>query len=222
MESKTLKEMTICCFGDSTTWGDDGNGGGGNDMSWTVHLGALLGGATVENYGVKGSRIAVKSDRNDSFVERLDAVDDRADIYVVFGGVNDFSRNVPLGEPGSTDVHEFYGALDYLIRTISKRTPRSKLVFMTPCKTSGKCEKDIPASTEANHLGLTQEVYVRAILDVCERYSVPVIDLYSQSGISPFLPEHRALYMPDGLHYSPAGYERLAHRIAAGLFAVCR
>ena len=55
-----------------------------------------------------------------------------------------------------------------------------------------------------------------------DRYSVPVIDLYAQSGISPFLPEHRELYMPDGLHYSPAGYERLAHRIAAGLTAVCR
>ena len=47
-------------------------------------------------------------------------------------------------------------------------------------------------------------------------------DRYAQSGISPFLPEHRELYMPDGLHYSPAGYERLAHRIAAGLTAVCR
>lgn len=222
METKTLRESTICCFGDSTTWGDDGNGGGGNGISWTAHLGALLGGASVENYGVKGSRIAVKSDRDDSFVERLDAIDDEADIYVVFGGVNDFSRNVPLGELGSTDVHEFYGAIDYLIRTISMRTSSSKLVFMTPCKTSGRHEKDIPASTEPNRLGLTQDAYVKAIFEVCERYAVPVVDLYSQSGISPFLPEHRVLYMPDGLHYSPAGYERLAHRIAAGLSAVCR
>ena len=201
METKSLSESTICCFGDSTTWGDNGCGGGGNDISWTSHLGALLGGAVVE---------------------RLDGIDDAADIYIVFGGVNDFSRNVPLGELGSTDVHEFYGALDYLIRTITARSPRAKLVFMTPCKTSGKHEKDIPASDELNHLGLTQVAYVRAMLEVCDRYSVPVIDLYAQSGISPFLPEHRELYMPDGLHYSPAGYERLAHRIAAGLTAVCR
>ena len=34
------------------------------------------------------------------------------------------------------------------------------------------------------------------MLEVCDRYSVPVIDLYAQSGISPFLPEHRELYMP--------------------------
>ena len=152
----------------------------------------------------------------------MDGIDHTADICIVFGGVNDFSRNVPLGELGSTDVHEFYGALDYLIRTITPRSPQAKLVFMTPCKTSGKHEKDIPASNEANHLGLTQGAYVRAMLEVCDRYSVPVIDLYAQSGISPFLPEHRELYMPDGLHYSPAGYERLAHRIAAGLTAVCR
>ena len=182
----------------------------------------MLGGAVVENFGIKGSRIAIKADRTDSFVERLDGIDDAADVYVVFGGVNDFSRNVPLGELGSTDVHEFYGAVDYLIRTITARSPQAKLVFMTPCKTSGKHEKDIPASDEANHLGLTQDAYVRAMLEVCDRYSVPVIDLYAQSGISPFLPEHRELYMPDGLHYSPAGYERLAHRIAAGLAAVCR
>ena len=157
MDTKNLSDSTICGFGESTTWGDNGCGGGGNDISWTSHLGALLGGATVENYGIKGSRIAVKADRSDSFVERLDGIDHTADIYIVFGGVNDFSRNVPLGEPGNTDVHEFYGALDYLIRTITARSPWSRLVFMTPCKTSGKHEKDIPASNEANHLGLTQD-----------------------------------------------------------------
>lgn len=179
METKNLSESTICCFGDSTTWGDNGCGAGGNDISWTSHLGALLGGAVVENFGIKGSRIAIKADRSDSFVERLDGIDDAADVYVVFGGVNDFSRNVPLGELGSTDVHEFYGAVDYLIRTITARSPQAKLVFMTPCKTSGKHEKDIPASDELNHLGLTQAAYVRAMLEVCDRYSVPVIDLYA-------------------------------------------
>lgn len=49
METKSLSESTICCFGDSTTWGDNGCGAGGNDISWTSHLGALLGGAVVEN-----------------------------------------------------------------------------------------------------------------------------------------------------------------------------
>ena len=214
------KPLKVVCFGDSTTWGDNGQGGGGPEISWTSHLGALMDGAEVENFGIKGSRLAVKDDRSDSFVERLAELPSGADLYIVFGGVNDFSRNVPLGEPGDTDVHTFYGALGHIVRDIASRAPEARLVFMTPCKTSGKHEKDIPASFEENHLGLTQLPYVEAMRDVCDRYSIPVIDLYAESGISPFLPEHRSLYMPDGLHYSPAGYERLAHRIAAGLAAV--
>ena len=123
-------------------------------------------------------------------------------------------------DPYSPESYDFT-LTDMYLDNIA-RSPHAKLVFMTPCKTSGKHEKDIPASGELNHLGLTQIAYVKAMLEVCDHYSVPVIDLYAQSGISPFLPEHRELYMPDGLHYSPAGYERLAHRIAAGLVAVCR
>ncbi len=217
---KNLGDLTICCFGDSTTWGDNGTGAGGPAISWTSHLGELLDGATVKNFGVKGSRLAVKDDRDDSFVERLDGVDADADVYLLFGGVNDFSRNVPLGQMGSTSTREFYGALDYLVRTITARSPEARLVVMTPCKTSSKHEKDIPGSFEQNHLGLTQEPYVAAVREVADYYSLPVIDLYAQSGISPFLPQHRELYMPDGLHYSPAGYERLALRIAAGLRAI--
>ncbi len=215
-----LSNLTIVCFGDSTTWGDDGTGAGGPAISWTSHLGGLLGGANVVNYGVKGSRLAIKADRSDSFVERLDGVEAGADVYVLFGGVNDFSRNVPLGQMDSTDPHEFYGALDLLIRGLIAKSPEARLVVMTPAKTSGKHEKDIPGSFEKNHLGLTQEPYVAAVRAVADYYSVPVIDLYAGSGISPYLPEHRERYMPDGLHYSPAGYERLAGRIAAGLRAV--
>ena len=217
---KNLSDLTICCFGDSTTWGDNGTGAGGPGISWTSHLGALLDGATVENFGVKGSRLAIKADRDDSFLERLGGIDADADVYVLFGGVNDFSRNVPLGQMGSTDTHEFYGALDYLVRGITARSPEARIVVMTPCKTSGIVAKDIPGSFEENHLGLTQAPYVAAVREVADRYSLPVIDLYAGSGVSPFLPEHRERYMPDGLHYSPAGYERLAHRIAAGLRAV--
>lgn len=154
METKSLSESTICCFGDSTTWGDNGCGAGGNDISWTSHLGALLGGAVVENFGIKGSRIAIKADRTDSFVERLDGIDDAADIYIVFGGVNDFSRNVPLGELGSTDVHEFYGALDYLIRTITARSPPGKACVYDAVQDERQAREGYPGKRRAQPPGV--------------------------------------------------------------------
>ena len=220
MDATSLTDMKINCLGDSITWGDDGTGAGGPAISWTSHIAALTGAAEVRNYGVKGSRIALKADRSDSFVERCDAMDFDADVIVVFGGVNDFSRNVPLGTAGTAgdvDPATFYGALDMLIRGLTAHVPQVRLVFMTPCKTCGIPAKDIPGSFEPNHLGLTQAAYVQAMREVCDHYPVPVIDLYASSGVSPYLPEHRTLYMPDGLHYSPAGYELLARRIAAGL-----
>lgn len=220
MSSDFLSGMTVNCLGDSTTWGDNGTGSGGPAISWTSHLAVLTGAARVRNYGVKGSRIGMKGDRDDSFIERYAAMEPDADAVLLFGGVNDFCREVPLGQPGSDDPYTFYGALDALVRGIVRMMPEARLVLMTPCKTSGVVAKGLPSSFETNGLGLVQADYVRAMRDVADRYALPVIDLYAQSGISPFLPEHHERYMPDGLHCSPAGYARLAHRIAAALRAV--
>jgi lysophospholipase L1-like esterase len=210
----------ILCFGDSTTDGDDGFGAGGPSISWTAHLGGLLGCTDVACRGVRGSCLVEGVSEYESFVERLGRLDTDGDIYVLFGGVNDFCFGSPLGQMGSADPRDFYGALDMVVRGIAARAPEARLVMMTPCKTCGKPEYGFPGSFDANSRGLVQKAYVDAMLEVADYYSAPVIDLYAGSGISPYLPEHCERYMPDGLHYSPAGYERLARRIAAGLRAV--
>jgi lysophospholipase L1-like esterase len=215
-----LEGKTIACFGDSTTWGDNGTGKGGPASSWTSHMAELTDAAKVLNFGVKGSRIGVKADRDDSFVERFGEHDLTSDVICLFGGVNDFCRNVPVGAPEDKDVHTFYGALTWLVEQIAEKYPESILVGMTPCKTAGVPRKGLPAYNVANDLGFVEEDYADAFLDVMHRFGVPTIDLFRESTISPLLPAHRERYMPDGLHYSPAGYERLARRIAAGLAAI--
>lgn len=210
----------INCLGDSTTWGDVGTGDGGPTISWPAHLQRLLGAGTVRNYGIKGSRIGVKADRDDSFIERYERMDRNADIVLVLGGVNDFNREVPLGVFGDTDVHTFHGAVNTLLRGLVRMYPHGEIVVMTPCKTGGVPAKDLPAFDTPNGLGLIEADYVEALRAECNRYGIPVIDLFNGSGISPLLPEHKPYYMPDGLHYSPAGYERLARRIAAQLLAL--
>ena len=212
--------IDIACLGDSTTWGADGHDGGGPDISWTAHLGEFLNVSQVRNFGVKGSRIGMKEDRSDSFIERWESLDLNADIICVFGGVNDFGRAVPLGEMGQNDPFTFYGALNLLARGLISRYPKAAIVFMTPCKSGGIPEKGLPAFNVPNAVGKTEDSYAEAMLSVCGFYSIPTIDLYRSSSISPLIPQHRQLYMPDGLHYSSAGYKRLAQRIAAGLSSV--
>ncbi len=215
-----LAGKVLACLGDSTTWGDNGEGGGGPEISWTARMAELAHVKEARNFGVKGSRIAVKADRSDSFVERFGTLDLSADAIVLFGGVNDFCRAVPLGAMGERDVHTFYGALGYLARGLVSRYPEAKVVFMTPAKTAGVPAKGLPAFDVRNGVGAVEEEYADAMCEVAGTYSIPVIDLFRESGISSLVDEQRRLYMPDGLHYSAAGYARLAERIACGLAAL--
>ena len=52
--------------------------------------------------------------------------------------------------------------------------------------------------------------YVIAMREVCEFYSVPVLDLYRDSGINPIIPIQMEMFMPDGLHPNNAGARRIA------------
>ncbi|NLR31941.1 SGNH/GDSL hydrolase family protein [Levilactobacillus tujiorum] len=211
-------DKIINCFGDSTTWGDNGVGTGGNQISWTTSIQNIIKFKELRNYGVCGSRIAVKSDRDDSFIERYEAMDNDADIITVFGGVNDFQHDIPLGELGDTDVQTFYGALDTLIHGLVKKYPNQPIIFMTPTKNNfHHPTKNYPTTLQSNEVGLHQKDYVEAMLKICDFYSLPVIDLYKESGVSPFLPEYVPKFHPDGLHYSQDGYSHLAHRIAGEL-----
>lgn len=215
--------LSICCFGDSTTWGANGEAsGGGNAIAWPAKLQQLLGCKAVYNIGKKGSRLAVSEGRDDSFVERLPQVlAQPADVYMLLGGVNDFQHDVPLGTLGDTEQTTVHGALHIIIEGILSKYPQSRLIVMTPMKNNFQHPtKHYPTSIETNGQGLTQTAYAQAVREAAETYGLPVIDLYASSGISPFVPAQQKLYMPDGLHYSEAGYERLARRIAAGLRAV--
>ncbi len=212
-------QLRVDCFGDSTTWGADGIGtSDGPAIGWPEHLKRIMGWQDIKNIGKKGSRFAVTADRNDSFVERVDKVRADSDLTLVLGGVNDFQHSVPLGEIQNGDTSTFYGAVEFVLTTLLTQNPSRELVFMTPMKADFRHpSKHYPNSFEKNSEGLLQEDYAAAMRAVCARYSVPVIDLFNESGISPFFEPQRKLYMPDGLHYNKQGYERLAKHIAAQL-----
>ena len=57
--------------------------------------------------------------------------------------------------------------------------------------------------------------YVLAIKQTCEYYSIPVLDLYSVSGLQPEIPLIKKLFMPDGLHPNDDGYRKLCGIIDA-------
>lgn len=210
-----LENKTLICFGDSTTWGDNGIDGGAMEISWINTLKKILPFQNIQNKGIKGSRIAKCSDRHDSFVERLDTLQlNNADYLILFGGVNDFQHSVPLGSFETQDITSFFGALNFCTKKILNTNPNLKMIFATPTKNNfHHPTKKYPTSLQRNDLSLQQKDYVNAIQQVANFYSQPCINLFNDSGISPFIKAHEQ-FMPDGLHYSPSGYRILGQRIA--------
>lgn len=207
MELKGLKALFL---GDSITCGH-----GTSDRSkvfWRV-LGDRTG-LEVKGYGVGGSRYARQAPSvppqpfDEDFCARARRMDKDADIICVFGGTNDFGHGVaPIGMRTDTDPSTFYGALNDLYSYLIDTYPHAFIFVMTPLHRSHEEEASFNTKNP-NSLPLSD--YVRMIREIAERHSIPVLDLFRDSGIYPIVRKVRDAYMPDGLHPNDLGHYKLA------------
>ena len=173
--------------------------------------------ACVRNYGIGGSRIAAQKEIKEyyddkEFCNRVETMDEDADIVVVFGGTNDYGHgDVPLGTFEDRTQWSFYGAYHLMIQRLIKRFPDAQLVVMTPTHRIDEKMTELN-NGEKNHLSLRN--YVDAIIEVAGYYSIPVLDLFRVGGIQPCIQEYRDRYChPDGLHISDAGHALIARKL---------
>ena len=214
MELKGLKALFL---GDSIT---EGHGASSRDRVYWQVLGNRTGMETV-GYGVGGTRIARQLHKSGNerwdldFCARAAEMDKTADIIGVFGGTNDYGHGfAPIGRPEDTDVWTFYGALNHLYTYLLTTYPNAFIFVMTP---THRLREDCPRGDGYKPETLPLKGYVEIIREVAEKYSLPVLDLYRESGINPAVPAMRERYMPDGLHPNDAGYEKLANIVEAFL-----
>ena len=219
-----LKNLNIGFLGDSITHGvGTSNQKNGYEGYRFPDLVAKEVGAVAYNYGVSGTRIARQMNivPDDPLAEyfglRVDRMEKDLDVVVVFGGTNDFGHgDAPLGDMSSRGDDSFYGAMHSLCEKLINKYPKATIVFLTPLHR-------LQENTLLNHNGIRREPlikYVRAIREVCEYYSLPVLDLYKNSGMQPSIDVIREMYMPDGLHPSDLGAQKLAKMLISFLKAL--
>ena len=204
------KDKKITIIGDSITYGFDGTDASlvAKPYPWIIQ--DLLG-VPVYNYGISGSTITGggastsipgNSPMNIRYTDMV-----YADYALVLGGVNDYAIiSAPLGKKGDTTNQTFYGALRILIEGLITKYPTGKIGFMTPLRKAN--------DTAPNVAGFTLKQYRDAIIDMCEDYSIPVLDLYAKGGCHPNIGAWRNANLPDGLHPNQAYYRKLALQIA--------
>ena len=214
------KNKKVTCLGDSITQGDSGEGG--LIPSYVPRMQKWLQ-TMPTNAGLCGSKITeVEGDGTASFIDRMGSIKDQ-DVITIFGGINDFQWNAPLGKmtDSADNPTTFYGALKDIVITLSQNNPKAKLMFITPMKTT-KFQYhtfDDNGALMKNANGNTQLDFVNAIKQVADYYSIPVLDMYSCSNYSPYLPNQvgHDNFTADGLHPTAHGYERIAQQIAKAI-----
>ena len=201
-----LKGTAINFLGDSIT---EGAGASSIDKRFTDLLSKEYEIISF-NYGIGGTRIArqytpsAEPKYDKDFCSRVEELEESADAVVVFGGTNDFGHgDAPIGNFNDRTTDTFYGALHVLYSSLVTKFPGKPIVIITPLH------------REIEVIGnKTLKAYVDIIREVAEYYSLPILDLYAESGLQPNVPVIKEMFMPDGLHPNDAGYEILAKKIA--------
>ena len=210
-----LQGKKINFLGDSIT---EGCGTSGGPALFTSLI-AEQTGAICRNYGIGGTRIARQHTPSEEaawdrdYCSRVAEMDPDADIVVIFGGTNDYGHgDAPIGSPSDRTPDTFYGALHTLYTSLIEKYPEAVIVILTPLH---RCVEEDPRGEgrRTQAIGTLKE-YVNIIREVAEFYSLPVIDLYANSGLQPRVPVIKEKYMPDGLHPNDAGHRILALKIA--------
>ena len=164
-----LLGKSISLNGDSICYGAGYVGGYGKII-------ADMFGMTYENRAIGGGTIAAETYVASSGAKRhwicRDIVNmtTEADYYLLEGGVNDASLDVPLGtlsvgHTATLDETTFYGALESTLKQAILRFEGKKLGFMTTHYHNSKFK-----TYEQNN-------YYHAIKDCCAKWGVPLLDL---------------------------------------------
>ena len=210
-----LKNAVVNFLGASIT---EGAGASCIENSYTGVIAREFG-VKVNNYGIGGSRIArqihMTQERMDrDYCMRYTEMDENADAVVVFGGTNDFGHGeAPVGEPSDRDPSTFYGACHYLMRGLLERYCGRPVVIVTPLH---RLEEDCPQGDGSGQKTGSNALlceYRRILMEVAEFYALPVLDLWSTSGMQPRVETCRQRLMPDGLHPNDEGHAIIARRI---------
>lgn len=169
----------------------------------------ILGLSKANNYGISGTTIAKKNaSDNTAMCVRYANMDNNADLICVMGGVNDRWFNCQMGSFGDTDPITFYGAMETLANGLLTKYPGKTIIFITPT------EQNHNGCNSANNTGYTATDFANAMKRVCAKYSIPVFDANTCSGIYPLNQANASIYTTDKLHLNNKGHEVLGNKLS--------
>lgn len=169
------------------------------------------------------------------------------DAILIFAGTNDYNHNTPLGSFYNETAREtnfngkmvtrkyrtlveddttFCGRINKVMTFLKDNYPDQQIVIMTPIHRGFAKFRETnvqPEESFSNDLGLYIDDYVNVLREAASVWAVPLIDLYSTSGLYPMKDSFTKYFQnaeTDRLHPNSAGNYRLAKTIQYQLLAL--
>lgn len=231
----------IAYIGDSVT---DPNQGGGQVTHYWQFLADWLH-STPLVYAVSGYEWSHAVGLTDKLHQE---VGEDVDAIIVFLGTNDYNNDLPLGcwftekpeqvQRGkggkefqdvrmhrslSMDQSTVRGRINVAMKHLKELYPTKQIILLTPLHRGyaffGNGNRQ-PSEDYRNEQGLYIDNYVDAIAEAAHVWAVPVIDIYSLSGLLPTMPSQRQYFCDeknDQLHPNTQGHQRLAKTLLTQL-----
>ncbi len=187
------------------------------DYSLQDYIAECMGLARLDNYAISGNGNYTGEDKfvYNSYAQLEAAIAHATangysyDAIILFGGINDYAANVPLGnlsdEMGDTS---FCASLKKIINKARTTYKDVKLFFTTPFKGFHSSDAFFnPVSVVTNGAGHRFYEYVQAIKDVANYASIPLLDIFAIHQVDT---NNYTAFTIDKLHPNGAGYKNIA------------
>jgi len=144
---------------------------------------------------------------------KLATIPTDSDIITIMAGTNDWSQNVPLGGVNSTNINEFYGALNYTFTKLKANNPNAIIIALaTPY--GEYPDRDIFTNKIGiiNNEGLSTLDYANAVIEAAKNHNIRFVrtdNLWGNRNISEFVTYDTAY-----LHPNASGGKLLASKIS--------
>jgi len=241
------KGKKVVLFGDSIT--DSYQLTSDNDLYWNI-LKKMLGIETF-CYGINGQEMKHVLGQEKKMTEQIK---DDFDAIIIFMGTNDYNSNIPIGDwyleklkdtvyngKPAKRLHRtpifadstFKGRINITLSTLKAKYPTKQIILLTPLHRAEAYFGTYniqPNEYFANQCGHYIDDYVNAIKESSAIWSVPVIDLFSISGLFPNTESNSIFFRypgvkPDNgfhdlLHPNTIGHIRIAYTIGFQLLAL--
>lgn len=216
---KRFKDYKVLFIGDSITQFNFSA-----QYNWQRLLSTILNFSVSDNQAVGGCGI-VRGGSN-AWYTKLDTINGDYDLVLIMGNMNDYSDSSyftaeDLGRFGDNTLDTQYGALKLFLEKVMAKFPLAKVgwITSTPRQYLAGDDDNPSAVTTDGYLWGVNSVFEganKAILDTCNNYSIPCLDLFHESNLQAWSEEQRAEYFyNDGnsVHPNDKGHEIMTIKI---------